>query len=326
MVLAAVAVLPQASIAVNVLTCERSQPLLVTVPSLDDTVGTPHASDADAVPSAAFISAADGLHPSVVVVPPVVITGAVMSAIHVIVLTAVAVLPQPSIAVHVLVCEALHVVVDIAPSIAVIVVVLQPSVAVAEPRAASISEEEGLQPRVVVVPLAVMDGPLRSRIHVTVVEAVAELPQPSEAENVLVCEALHEVVVIGPSETITAGVLHAAVAVAEPRAAVISEADGLQPSVATAPVIIIVGGLGTLVHVTVVEAVAVLPQASMAVNVLVLEALHDVVVIAPSLDDIVGVLQPSEAVAVPRAAAISEAAGLQPSVAIAPVIVITGGF
>ena len=227
---------------------------------------------------------------------------------------------------NVLVCEALHVVVDIVPSIAVIVVVLQPSVAVAEPRAASISEEEGLQPRVAVVPLAVMDGPLRSRIHVTVVEAVAELPQPSEAENVLVCEALHEVVVTGPSETITAGVLQAAVAVAEPRAAVISEADGLQPSVATAPVIIIVGGLGTLVHVTVVEAVAVLPQASMAVNVLVLEALHDVVVIAPSLDDIVGVLQPSEAVAVPRAAAISEAAGLQPSVVIAPVIVITGGF
>ena len=78
--------------------------------------------------------------------------------------------------------------------------------------------------------------------------------------------------------------------------------EGLQPSVATAPVIIIVGGLGTLVHVTVVEAVAVLPQASTAVNVLVLEALQDVVDIAPSLDDIVGVLQPSEAVAVPSAA------------------------
>ena len=227
---------------------------------------------------------------------------------------------------NVLVCEALHVVVDIVPSVTVIVVVLQPSVAVAEPRAASISEEEGLQPRVVVVPLAVMDGPLRSRIHVTVVEAVAELPQPSEAENVLVCEALHEVVVTGPSETITAGVLQAAVAVAEPRAAVISEADGLQPSVATAPVIIIVGGLGTLVHVTVVAAVVVLPQASTAVNVLVLEALHDVVAIAPSLDVTVAVLQPSEAVAVPRAAAISEATGLQPSVVIAPVIVITGGF
>src|SRR4029077_3342935 len=158
------------------------------------------------------------------------------------------------------------------------------------------------------------------------VEAVAELPQPSEAVKVLVCDAEQEVVTTGPSETITAGVLQAAVAVAEPRAALISEAEGLQPRVATAPVIIIVGGLGTLVHVTVVEAVAVLPQASMAVNVLVLEALHDVVAIAPSLDVIEAALQPSEAVAVPRAALISEAEGLQPRVVTAPVIVITGGF
>jgi hypothetical protein len=229
-------------------------------------------------------------------------------------------------AANVLVLEALHDVVDITPSLDVIVVALQPSVAVAVPRAASISEAEGLQPSVVVVPLAVMDGPLRSRIHVTVVEAVAELPQPSAAVKVLVCDAEHEVVTTGPSETITAGVLQAAVAVAEPRAALISEADGLQPRVATAPVIIIVGGLGTLVHVTVVAAIAVLPHASMAANVLVLEALHDVVDITPSLDVIDAVLQPSEAVAVPSAALISEARGLQPSVVTAPVIVITGGF
>ena len=242
------------------------------------------------------------------------------------VLEVVAVLPQASLAVNVLVCDALHDVVDIAPSLAVIVVVLQPSLAEAVPRAASISATEGLQPSVVVVPLAVMDGPLRSRIHVTVVEAVAELPQPSEAVKVLVCDAEQEVVITGPSETITAGVLQAAVAVAEPRAALISEADGLQPRVATAPVIIIVGGLGTLVQVTVVAAVAVLPQASMATKVLVMEALHDVVDIAPSLDDIDAVLQPSEAVAVPSAALISEASGLQPRVATAPVIVITGGF
>ena len=64
----------------------------------------------------------------------------------------------------------------------------------------------------------------------------------------------------------------------------------------------------------------------MATKVLVMEALHDVVDIAPSLDDIDAVLQPSEAVAVPSAALISEASGLQPRVATAPVIVITGGF
>jgi len=242
------------------------------------------------------------------------------------VLEVVAVLPQPSLAVNILVCDAEHDVVDIGPSLDVIDVVLQPSVAVAVPRAASISATEGLQPSVVVVPLAVMDGPLRSRIHVTVVEAVAELPQPSEAVKVLVCDAEQEVVTTGPSETITAGVLHTAVAVAEPRAALISETEGLQPSVAVAPVIIIAGGLGTLVQVTVVEAVAVLPQASMATNVLVLEALHDVVDIAPSLAVTDAVPQPSEAVAVPRAAVIAEAEGLQPRVVTAPVIVITGGF
>jgi hypothetical protein len=60
--------------------------------------------------------------------------------------------------------------------------------------------------------------------------------------------------------------------------------------------------------------VAVLPQASLAINVLVLEALHEVVVIAPSVNVIVAMLQPSEAVAEPRDAEISELEGLQPSV------------
>jgi hypothetical protein len=163
-------------------------------------------------------------------------------------------------------------------------------------------------------------------VHVTVEAAVAELPQPSVALNVLVCEAEQPLDCTGPSVTVTAGDPQAAVAVAEPRAALISEADGLQPRFATAPVIIMVGGLGTLVHVTVVEAVAVLPQASIAVNVLVSDAEQEVVVIVPSVAETDAVLQPSVAVAVPSAAAISEADGLQPSVGIAPVMVITGGF
>ena len=325
-VVEAVAVLPQASVATNVLVLEAEHDVVDIAPSLDVRDALLQPSVAVAVPSAAVISEAEGLQPRVAVAPVIVITGGFLSATHVMVLEVVAVLPQASTAVNVLVCDALQVVVDIVPSIAVIVAVLQPSVAVAEPRAASISEAEGLQPRVVVVPPAVMEGPLRSRIHVTVVEAEAELPQPSEAVKVLVCEAEQEVVTTGPSETITAGVLQAAVAVADPSAALISEAEGLQPSVATAPVIIIAGGLGVLVHVTVVEAVAVLPQASTAVNVLVLEAEHDVVDIAPSLDVTDALLQPSEAVAVPSAAVISEAEGLQPRVATAPVIVITGGF
>jgi len=128
-----------------------------------------------------------------------------------------------------------------------------------------------------------------------------------------------------PSETLTAGVPQAAVAVADPKAALISAAEGLQPRVGTAPVIIIAGGLGALVQLTVVEAVAVLPQASMAEYVLVSEAEQEVVTIVPSLNDSVGVPQPSVADAVPRAAVIADEVGLQPRVVIAPVMVIDGG-
>ena len=78
--------------------------MLETVPSLEVIVALPQASVAVAVPSALLISAVEGLHPSIVVVPPVVITGAVRSsAAHVTVLEVVAVLPQASLAVHVLV-------------------------------------------------------------------------------------------------------------------------------------------------------------------------------------------------------------------------------
>ena len=103
-VLDAVAVLPHASLAVNVLVCEREQLLLVILPSLEVMVVLPQASVAVAEPSAALRSAADGLQPNVVVVPLVDITGAVRSSLaHVTVLDAVAVLPQASLAVHVLV-------------------------------------------------------------------------------------------------------------------------------------------------------------------------------------------------------------------------------
>jgi hypothetical protein len=48
-----------------------------TLPSVNVIVATLHASEAVAVPSAALISEADGLHPSVLVVPVGVITGGV---------------------------------------------------------------------------------------------------------------------------------------------------------------------------------------------------------------------------------------------------------
>jgi hypothetical protein len=181
-----------------------------------------------------------------------------------------------------------------------------------------------LQPSVILAG-HVITGATRSLVHVTVLVAVAELPQPSEAVNVLICEAVHAVVVMGPSVNVTIGDPHAAVAVADPSAAVISEAVGLQPSVTEAGVIIIAGGLGALVQVTVLEVEAVLPQPSIAVNVLVCDALQEVVDTAPSDEVIVGAPQPSVAVADPRAALISEADGLQPSDVAVPVAVIVGG-
>jgi hypothetical protein len=60
------------------------------------------------------------------------------------------------------------------------------------------------------------------------------------------------------------------VAVAEPRAALISDPDGLQPSVNVVPVAVITGRVVSTVQVTVRETgVALLPQASVAFQVLV---------------------------------------------------------
>jgi hypothetical protein len=114
-------------------------------------------------------------------------------------------------------------------------------------------------------------------------------------------------------------------AVAEPRAALISEADGLQPRVATAPVIIIVGGLGASVQFIVLVSVAVLPHASVEVNVLVCDLKHPLLLIFPSLDTTVGIPHASVAVADPSAALIAAADGLQPGGNGICVTVIDGG-
>ena len=100
-----VAVLPQALVAVNVLVCEREQPSLRILPVVHVTVGVPQASVADALPNAASIAAEVGLHPSAPFagVPDAVIAGVEAFVAHVAVLDAVAVLPQASVAVNVLV-------------------------------------------------------------------------------------------------------------------------------------------------------------------------------------------------------------------------------
>src|SRR6185503_15546749 len=154
------------------------------------------------------------------------------------------------------------------------------------PSAALISEAEGLQPSVPEGDTKIVGG-LGALVHVTVLEVVAELPQASTAVNVLVCEALQEDVVTVPSVTVIVGVPQASEAVAEPSPALISEAAGLHPRDVAVPFAVIVGGVTSLVHVTVLEAVAVLPQASLAVNVLVCVRSQPLLLIDPSLDDTV---------------------------------------
>jgi hypothetical protein len=158
---------------------------------------------------------------------------------------------------------------DKAPSLEDNVGVLQASVAVAVPSALLISPAVGLQPSEVVVPPVVIAGGVTSTIHVTVLDAVDVLPHASIAVHVLVCERLQTVLVTGPSLEDNVGVLHTSVAVAVPSALLISPADGLQPSEVVVPPVVIAGGVTSTIHVTVLDAVDVLPHASRAVQVLV---------------------------------------------------------
>jgi hypothetical protein len=324
-VLDVVDVLPHASLAVHVLVCERPQPLLDTLPSLDPTVGVLQASVAVAVPNAPLISPADGLHPSVVVVPPDVSVGGVRSAIHVIVLDVVDVLPQPSFAVNFLVCVLVHVELYTFPSTAVIVVGPQPSVALADPSASLISLAAGLHPSDVDVPFALISGGVRSTIQLTVLDVVAVLPQPSLAVNVLVWVLVHVELETSPSTAVIVVGPQPSVALADPSASLISLVAGLHPSDVVVPPDIRVGGVTSSIQVTVLAAVDVLPHASLAVNVLVCDREQTVLDTEPSFALTVGVLTASVAVAVPSAELISDADGLHPNVEIVPPAIIPGG-
>jgi hypothetical protein len=227
-----VAVLPQASIAEYVLICDLKHPFELVGPSEEFTVGIPQASVALAVPSAALISEADGLHPGGSGVCVTVITGGVRSEVQVTVLEAVAELPQPSTAVKVLTCVTVQLeVVAVASLNERLVTLPQPSVAVADPRAAVISDGKGLQPKATGEYVPVNVGGVRSLVHETVLVIVAELLQLSTAVNVLTCVTVQpEVVANASEEVILVTVPQPSVAVAEPKAAVISPGKGLHPN------------------------------------------------------------------------------------------------
>jgi hypothetical protein len=157
----------------------------------------------------------------------------------------------------------------IGPSFEVTVGIPHASVADAAPHALLSCSAVGLQPKVTLAGTLVNTGAVLSSVHVTVVDAVAVLPHASRAVNTLVWEREQPLLVIGPSFEVTVGVPQASVADAAPHALLSCSAVGLQPKVTLAGTLVNTGAVLSAVHVTVVEAVAVLPQASLAVNILV---------------------------------------------------------
>ena len=270
-------------------------------------------SDAVADPNAASIVGGFGLPQINNVVPVAVMAGACVSSVQVTVLDVLAVFPHASMIVHDLVCERLQPVLVIDPSVCVTVGVLHASVEVAEPNAASSAPTDGLQPGVNVVPFAIMVTVL-SKVHVTVLETVDVLPQPSLAVNVLVCDRPQLLLCKVPSIEVIVTGPHASVAVALPNAAPMSVATGLHPRISVVPLELIIGAVRSTVHVTVLDAVDVLPHPSIAVNVLVCDAVQLVVLIAPSTDVIVGMPHASVAVAVANAVLIAVDVGLHPNI------------
>src|SRR5678816_3919299 len=250
-VLDVVDVLPHASVAVNVLVCEREQELLCTALSLKVTVGVPHPSVAVAVPSDPSTSAALGLHAPNAGADVKLSTGGVISYVQFTVLDVVDVLPHASVAVNVLVCEREQELLCTALSLKVTVGVPHPSVAVAVPSDPSTSAALGLHAPNAGADVKLSTGGVISYVQFTVLATVDVLPQPSLAVNVLVCEREQELLCTALSLKVTVGVPHPSVAVAVPSDPSTSAALGLHAPNAGADVKLSTGGVISYVQFTV---------------------------------------------------------------------------
>ena len=151
------------------------------------------------------------------------------------------------------------------------------------------------------------------------------MPQLSVTVQLLVVENVHPEPVSAPTVPLAVKpLLQLSLTVAPPNAAAISAVVGLHPS-PEAAASVITGLVVSSVQVTVRDTgAAVLPHASVALQVRVCDRPHPLVLTVPSVK--LGVTGPqlSVAVAVPSAALMSDALGLQPSVRVVPVAVITG--
>jgi len=130
-----VAVFPHPSVAVYVLVCVLKHPFGITAPNDEVIPGVPQSSVAMAAPGA---GTPPGLHPRSEPTGQNVNTGDVTSTVQVNTCVQVAVLPHPSVAVYVLVCDLKHPSGITDPSDDVIPGVPQSSVAVATPGAGTL--------------------------------------------------------------------------------------------------------------------------------------------------------------------------------------------
>ena len=141
------------------------------------------------------------------------------------------------------------------------------------------------------------DGPATSAVHLTVLDTLAVLLHASLAVNVLVLDLLHPSEATAPSDEVMVTLPHASVALAVPSEP--SGLAGLQPSVTSLYPPVNEGGAWSTIHVTVLDIVELPPHASFAVNVLVWERPHPLLLTAPSLEVIVSAAHASLAVAEP---------------------------
>ena len=236
--------------------CVRKHPFGIIDPNEFVIVGVPQASVAVAVPGAGI---SEGLHPRSDPAGQNVNVGGVVSAVQVNTCVQVAVLPQPSVAVYVLVCVRRHPFGMIDPRELVIVGVPQASVAVAAPGAGT---PDGLHPSSAPAGQNVNVGGVVSTVHVNTCVQVAVFPQPSVAVYVRVCVRKQPFGIIDPNEFVIVGVPQASVAVAAPGA---GKPDGLQPRSDPAGQNVNVGGVVSAVQVNTCVQVAVFPQPSVAV-------------------------------------------------------------
>jgi hypothetical protein len=169
-----------------------------------------------------------------------------------------------------------------APSVCVTVAVPQTSVANALPNAALIADEVGLHPRVELLYVPLKTGGVTSDTQVIVLLTDDVLPHASVAVNVLICVRVHPLLLTAPSLCVTVGVPQASVAVAEPSAVVMAVDVGLHPKFCSVYVPVKTGGLLSFDHDTVLEVVAVLPHASVAVQVLVCVVIQPKGICGPS--------------------------------------------